>query len=140
MFLRKVGCQLPKPGKLLVSFQPGEVTGCYGPGEEELKSIALTLGDMTNRVFDMYFEFSRLADEGVLVREEKIYGQRNTKVSFYYPAALSVATVRRVIVNRLLKEYMSSPDYPHPGIYVVQNKRRELSLLQKPSGKRVCRA
>ena len=129
-----------KLGKLLVSFQPGEVTGCYGPGEEELKSIALALGDMSDRVFDMYFEFSRLADEGVLVREEKIYGRRNTKVSFYYPAALSVSTVRRVIVNSLLGEYMSLPDYPRPGIYVVQNKRKDFSLLCKPLSKRACRA
>ncbi|SHK38508.1 hypothetical protein [Desulforamulus aeronauticus] len=129
-----------KLGKLLVSFQPGEVVGRYTQGEEELKIIAGALGDITDRVFDMYFEFSRLADEGILVREEKIYGRRNMRVSFYYPGALSVSTVRQVIINKLLDEYLHLPDYPRPGIYVVQNKRKDLSLLCRTLGKTVCRA
>ena len=140
LFFERGGLSLITLGKLLVSFQPGEVTGCYAQGEEELKAIAMALGDITDRVFDMYFEFSQLADEGILVREEKIYGRRNTRVSFYYPAALPVSTIRQVIINKLLREYLHLPDYPRPSIYVVQNKRKDLSLLYKPLGKKVCRA
>ncbi|WP_143147803.1 hypothetical protein [Desulforamulus hydrothermalis] len=129
-----------KPGKLLVTFKPGEITGCYNPGEEEIKAIAAALGSVTDRVFDMYMEFSKMADKGILVREEQVYGRRNAIISFYYPLELPVSKVRQVIINQLLREYLSSPNYPHPGIYVVQNKRKDLSLIYNHQGKALCRA
>lgn len=128
-----------KPGKLLVTFRPGEITGCYNIGEEELKAIAAALGSLTDRVFDMYMEFSEIADKGILVRDERVYGRRYATISFYYPLTLSVAKVRQVIINKLLREYLGLSDYPHPGIYVMQNKRKDLNLIYKPQDKAICR-
>ena len=110
-------------GKLLVSFYPGEAFGYYSEGEGEIRAIAMALGGFFERVFDMYLEFSQMADEGWLVRDERLFGQRGMVVSFYYPTGMPVAAGRQQIINRLLYTYLDSPVYPRPGIYVVQYKK-----------------
>ncbi len=114
---------MEKSGKLLVSFYPGEVTGFYSEGEGEIRAIAMALGGFFEKVFDMYMEFSALADEGWLVRDERRIGQGSMVVSFYYPQGLPLAIRRQHVVNRLLYDYLNSPVYPRPGVYVVQYKK-----------------
>ncbi|MEW6697745.1 MAG: hypothetical protein ACOY35_13500 [Bacillota bacterium] len=120
-----------KIGKQLALFYPGEVTGCYAEGEGEIQNIASALGGYAERVFDMYLEFSRMADEGILIREERPINKRHMGVSFYYPFGLQVAKVRQRIINTLLSDYLNSAGYPKPGIYVMQDRGGNLALLCK---------
>ncbi len=116
--------------RLLVSFPVGDVVGHYGAEEKQLHDLAETLGGFKDRVFDMYLEFSLLADKGMLIRQEYGTCRGNMTVSFYYPPTVSVDERRQQIINILLKKYLHEPVYPRPGIYVVQDKDENYRLLK----------
>lgn len=118
-----------EPGKMLVSFCPGDALGLYSDGEETIKNIACTLGDFCDRVFDMYFEFSSLADQGLLVRKE--YGELKgaITVSFCYKKGSNLKMQRQIIINELLNNYLHSSVYPRAGIYVVRDSNDNCKLI-----------
>ncbi|MBM7856164.1 hypothetical protein JOC37_002597 [Desulfohalotomaculum tongense] len=120
-----------KVGKLLVTFCPGEAVGFYSEGENEIRDIAEALGNFIDRVFDMYFQFSDLADKGVLLRRE--YGRQKgaITVSFYYPPGVNIVQKRQQVVNFLLGNYLQSSLYPRPGLYVVQNNGGNYKLIKR---------
>jgi len=118
-------------GKLLVSFRPGDAIGHYNWGEYQLLTIAHALGDFSDRIFDMYFEFSQFADQGLLLLQE--YGRHKgaIAVSFYYPKGVATCDRRQLLVNRLLNAYMDSSVYPRRNLYVVQLRNGNYSLISK---------
>jgi len=122
-------------GKLLVSFRPGDAIGHYNWGEDQLFTIAQALGDFSDRVFDMYFEFSQFADQGLLLRQEHDHHQGAIVVSFYYPKGIEVYNRRKMLVNRLLGEYLASSIYPRPNLYVAQLKDGNYQLISKAKRK-----
>ncbi|MEG6616174.1 hypothetical protein V6C27_06995 [Peptococcaceae bacterium 1198_IL3148] len=120
-----------KLGKLLVSFCPGEAVGLYSEGEEAIKNIACALGDYSDRVFDMYLEFSSFADQGLLLRKEYGHVKGAIAVSFFYKSDVRLKTQRQKIIDLLLKNYLQSSVYPRPGIYVVKDKNNNCQLICK---------
>lgn len=125
-------------GKLLVSFYPGDAIGKYNWGENQLFTIAQALGDFCDRVFDMYFEFSRFADQGLLLRQE--YGKRKGAIAvcFYYPQGVDIAKRRQLLINKLLSDYLNSSVYPRPNTYVMRFKNGDYQLIFKKNCRIVC--
>ena len=131
-----------KLGKLLVSFSTGDIVGRYSTGEEEIKRIACLLGDYIDRVFDMYLEFSNMADSGMLLRREYGYKKGAVTAAFYYYAQKSISSQRQQIINHLLNNYLHAAEYPRSGLFVIRDsngsyklsRRKCIKKITKPTG------
>ncbi len=120
-----------KLGKLLVSFSTGDSIGHYSTGEEEIKRIACLLGDYIDRVFDMYLEFSNMADNGMLLRREYGFKKGAVTVSFYYSAQKKVSVQRQQVTNHLLSSYLHAAEYPRPGLFVSRDSSGNYKLSSR---------
>lgn len=116
-------------GNLLVSFCAGDMIGQYGAGERVLHNIAQNLGGFIDRVFDMYLEFSAMADEGLLLRREYGHNKGGITLAFYYLPGVSITQKRQQIINILLQKYFNDPVYPRTGVYAVQENNGNYQLL-----------
>ncbi|MFZ5591008.1 MAG: hypothetical protein ACOY81_04270, partial [Bacillota bacterium] len=58
------------PGRFLVAFWPGVITGLHDRSEVLLDDLCRQLGGFDCRIFDPYFFYSECADRGWLRRVE----------------------------------------------------------------------